>query len=328
MGMIGNAPYQGLIGAGNIQDGAVTAAKLAAAAAVGNLGFTPVNKAGDTMSGALAFGAQKPNQIGSIKTYRYLATVSQSAYATLLNSSGVAIASTDTGKIYRVRLVTTGTGTNTGVTYLAQNVDSLGWAVRKVSGGDIYSNTPGLVISGSVPKIATAHPSTYDIEVSVEELDGQNDGAHWGVFGLDSAMTANYEGYVTVPLQPSFCVYRQSTQNISAGGVIIWDSTRHNVGSCYNTSTGRFTAPIAGTYLFSAINNTISTAGDMLIRRNGSNIAGVEFDPSNSGGWLGLSIPIVLQLSQGDYVDVIMSTSITQGVEGNPWNCFSGHLLG
>lgn len=54
MGMIGNAPYQGVIDTGNIVDGAVTAAKLKAAADITNkLGYTPANKAGDTMTGAL-----------------------------------------------------------------------------------------------------------------------------------------------------------------------------------------------------------------------------------------------------------------------------------
>ncbi len=37
-------------------DGTVTAAKMAAGAAIGNLGYTPVNKAGDTMTGALTLG--------------------------------------------------------------------------------------------------------------------------------------------------------------------------------------------------------------------------------------------------------------------------------
>lgn len=63
MGMIGNTPYQGIIQSGNLQDGAVTtskvadsaltAAKLAAAAITDKLGYTPVNKAGDTLTGNL-----------------------------------------------------------------------------------------------------------------------------------------------------------------------------------------------------------------------------------------------------------------------------------
>lgn len=41
----------------NILNGAVTAAKMGAGAAVGNLGYTPVNKAGDTMTGPLNMAA-------------------------------------------------------------------------------------------------------------------------------------------------------------------------------------------------------------------------------------------------------------------------------
>jgi hypothetical protein len=43
----------GAVGTAQLADGAVTAAKLAFGAALANLGYTPVNKAGDTMSGQL-----------------------------------------------------------------------------------------------------------------------------------------------------------------------------------------------------------------------------------------------------------------------------------
>ncbi len=44
---------QTFLDASGIEDGEVTAAKLASGAAAGNLGFTPVDKAGDTMTGTL-----------------------------------------------------------------------------------------------------------------------------------------------------------------------------------------------------------------------------------------------------------------------------------
>ncbi len=46
----------GTIATGDIADANVTAAKLASGAAVSNIGYTPVNKAGDTMSGPLGVG--------------------------------------------------------------------------------------------------------------------------------------------------------------------------------------------------------------------------------------------------------------------------------
>lgn len=110
MGMIGNTPYQGQIGSGNIQDGsidtidikdaavttakigsgqvtndkladnavgtvdiqdgAVTSAKLASGVAVANLGYTPVNKTGDIISGELSVQyIRSTQQSGGVKWY-------------------------------------------------------------------------------------------------------------------------------------------------------------------------------------------------------------------------------------------------------------------
>lgn len=44
----------GIVKASEIEDGAVTAAKLASGAAVSNIGYTPVNTAGDTINGDLS----------------------------------------------------------------------------------------------------------------------------------------------------------------------------------------------------------------------------------------------------------------------------------
>jgi hypothetical protein len=137
-------------------------------------------------------------------------------------------------------------------------------------------------------------------------------------------------GRVTTPYQPSFDVYKGSSA-ANNNAVIVYDNVRHNIGSHYSTSTGRFTAPISGRYLFCVINNMgIANQADTLIRINGSNVTGVEFDPATGGTayWLGLSIPVIFNLNANDYVDVYVSGTPTYGVEGNPWNRFSGQLLG
>ena len=66
-----------------------------------------------------------------------------------------------------------------------------------------------------------------------------------------TAQTVDSSGRINKPLQPSFHAYPSSSTNYtSADDVIIFGSTYHNIGSDYNTSTGKFTAPIAGNYLF------------------------------------------------------------------------------
>jgi len=53
------------VGTTQIADGAVAASKLASGAVIGNLGYTPVNKAGDTMTGTLVLTHTTPLQVSS-----------------------------------------------------------------------------------------------------------------------------------------------------------------------------------------------------------------------------------------------------------------------
>jgi len=72
-------------------------------------------------------------------------------------------------------------------------------------------------------------------------------------FGTNNTERMNIDtsGRVTMPYQPAFVAYKAPTyltNNIN----IVWGSTALNRGSVYNTSNGRFTAPVAGLYQFFA----------------------------------------------------------------------------
>ena len=66
------------------------------------------------------------------------------------------------------------------------------------------------------------------------------------------AMTINQLGQVTTPSQPSFMANFGGNNNVSHnnGDYLKCSNTDHNTGNCYNTSNYRFTAPVAGNYLF------------------------------------------------------------------------------
>ena len=74
--------------------------------------------------------------------------------------------------------------------------------------------------------------------------------ANSGSFG--EALRISSEGYVTNPNQPSFMANFGGNNNVSHnnGDYLKANSTDHNTGNCYNTSNYRFTAPVAGNYLF------------------------------------------------------------------------------
>jgi len=68
------------------------------------------------------------------------------------------------------------------------------------------------------------------------------------------AMAISSGGIVTKSAHPSFFAFGASNDwvdNVSSGSIIVLNSTKHNIGSHYSTSSGKFTAPITGVYAFS-----------------------------------------------------------------------------
>ena len=137
-------------------------------------------------------------------------------------------------------------------------------------------------------------------------------------------------GFVTTPSQPSFRATKSGSSFNTGGGVVVWDQNQHNTGSNYNTSNGRFTAPVNGTYIFHYYSIYTGNSGNDLFdfRKNGSVFAGsrMHFTSGSVGGsWDNVTNTQILTLSANDYVDIYASD---QGLHGGDWSHFCGHLLG
>ena len=137
-------------------------------------------------------------------------------------------------------------------------------------------------------------------------------------------------GYVTMPNQPAFHAVRNAG-NVSSTGIFICNAVTFNDGNHYNSSTGRFTAPVAGRYqmnffvLMQGGNNV-----DFIIRVNGSQYAGMDIRNNSalSSGNFTLSCSAIFKLSANDIVDPFISSLASGPVYGQGLNAFSMHFLG
>jgi hypothetical protein len=130
------------------------------------------------------------------------------------------------------------------------------------------------------------------------------------------------DGVITMPSQPAFHVNGSPT--LTASDIHSFVNIKHNIGSHYVNSTGRFTAPVAGRYLFTAGLWAVANSNNwMQVRINGaSDWAG--FHVHNTSASSG-SVSVVLNLAVNDYVSINCYFAV-QG--STPRNYFSGHLIG
>lgn len=136
-------------------------------------------------------------------------------------------------------------------------------------------------------------------------------------------------GNIQVPGQPSFRAYLHQLGSNPTGS-LTFNTVEHNIGGHFNSSNGRFTAPITGRYLMSFHGfRQDGQSGNWVVEYfiNGSVRQSRSYDDSDSSTGYGpnTSIVDVFSLSAGDYVTV----NVTSGnLHGND-NCFfSGHFLG
>ena len=145
-------------------------------------------------------------------------------------------------------------------------------------------------------------------------------------------MHIDTSGRVTMPYQPSFNAYRSTSQAVSGQTTLVFDTTLHNIGSHYNTSSGAFTAPVDGAYVFNfkALLYSMGTNEifDFYPQVNGVNRHRYELS-GNGGNHVQFDYSEVVYLNANDTFRMTGSdrSNASYSMYGNE-NHFSGHLLG
>jgi hypothetical protein len=148
---------------------------------------------------------------------------------------------------------------------------------------------------------------------------------HPMLFGTNNIerMRINTSGHVTMPYQPAFYAYRAGATFSTSATEFIFDATRLNRGSHYNTTTGRFTAPVAGAYFFSATglpNSALNAAFLRIFKNNGTWSCSTYVINADQS----VSLSVVMDMAAGDYASVYVASD---GFETS-YCCFSGFLIG
>lgn len=179
------------------------------------------------------------------------------------------------------------------------------------------------------------------------EIDNSGGGGYIGTSGNNmlfltstsgsERMRIDDAGRVTTPFQPAF-VATNAPSTFTNAVDIVWSSTALNRGSVYNTSNGRFTAPVAGLYQFFAsvrIENTASamTYYRISFRHNGSFVQSSRSQLSHrtaTGYYSHSANDQAIYLNLNDYVNVMFETSASSSISTSAAgeHVFYGYLIG
>jgi len=266
---IGIDAISGAIQTSNIEDGAVTSAKIA--------------------TGGIATVDMEDGSVTSLKIANggvATADIADAAITTgKINDGAVTTgkindAAVTTAKIADANVTSGKLATDISITNLAYTGTLTGGTgVINLGSGQVYKDSSGKVGIGTTTmtnrlNVAGAIQSSSTlvaVEASTVALSQESGYSRLAAFGPNSStggtlylysissngsvqngMIVNSSGYVTIPNQPMFIANGNQNNYVSVanGASPPLNTTKLNTASGYNTSTYIFTAPVAGRYLF------------------------------------------------------------------------------
>jgi hypothetical protein len=234
------------------------------------------------------------------------------------NGSGSRYLRFDTNETERMR-ITSGGYVGIGTTSPSQNLHvSSGGGVTRA----LIENTANAAAGAGIQMLVKSGGT--DVSNGTIRMDNADNMQFFTSAG--ERMRIDSTGAMTRPNHPCFDV---TATGSSLSGTIIFNTVNIDNNSNYSTSNGRFTAPVAGSYLFYT----------MYIKQNSTAVMRRRFDKNGAAALGGRhirldsanqydhgSMTIIIDLAAGDYVTVNQFAGTSYG--GVEYESFGGHLIG
>ena len=176
----------------------------------------------------------------------------------------------------------------------------------------------------------TIHPSDTTVSYGLRIDQNTNSLNFDQVNNNTTKMSINSLGHVTMPYQPAFDV----AQPAQVSGDHTFNQIHLNRGSHYNNSNGRFTAPVAGVYVFNfggIKNGNSTTTVRLYLKKNGTRLHSqrhlrLDGGQVNTYGDNG-SVQWIAELAVNDYIQAETGNGTVYNATGE-YTTFSGFLVG
>jgi hypothetical protein len=250
------------------------------------------------------------------------------------------------GGTQTTRMVIKNNNGNVGIFNTLYGINNIRPGDNGFGGIDFFGNGFGYTYSAKYftfrsPDLSEAYGLTNDYGpgTSAElSMVGKGSTANLGFYtgtSTSAKMRINANGAVTKPFNPAFRAYYSvnSTWALSNGSTFIFNATEFNIGNCYNTSNGTFTAPVAGVYQFNFYSILLGnyTNGAISFFKNGAAMTSgfnIHFSPPTANAWSNVTYSTLVYLNAGDFVYMINSSGFAINFHGDDWSSFSGYLVG
>tara|TARA_B100000683_G_scaffold274742_1_gene323605 strand:- start:45 stop:806 length:762 start_codon:yes stop_codon:yes gene_type:complete len=139
-------------------------------------------------------------------------------------------------------------------------------------------------------------------------------------------------GRVTMPNQPAFRVGKTGAQQDSGGAnidPITFDVSDYNIGNHFNLSTDKFTAPIAGRYLFGWMIGGYRHSSSWMGVYSYKNNAFLDYSQTfayTTNSWHNFDGSILVNMAANDTFHIVLRNGSNAAIDNS--GCFWGYLVG